>query len=238
MDTHVKEMFDEILTEYDDVVSKGPHDIRNCKLVKHDIRLNDERPIKRKQLPRSVKENEWIKGQIDKMLNNGIIELSTSPYTFNIVIVRKKDGAGEGMDRMCINYAPLNEVTEKDSGPIPIIKEYLALFHEVKWLTVFDLASVYWQILLTKRSQKYIAFLTAYRFYQFKVMPFGLVNAPATFQRLMNDVLRDYLRKFCLVYLDDIIIYSKSLKDHKRHVRKVLQAIRLAGLKLKPAKCK
>src|SRR6266498_2661766 len=69
-------------------------------------------------------------------------------------------------------------------------------------------------------------------------MPFGLVNAPATFQRLMNNVLRNYLRKFCLVYLDDIIIYSKSLKDHKRHVRKVLQAIRSADLKLKPAKCK
>src|SRR6266542_927830 len=159
------------------------------------------------------------------MLKNGVIEPSTSPYAFNIVIVRKKDGAGEGMDRMYINYALLNEVTEKDSGPIPIIKEYLSLFYGVKWLTVLDLASAYWQILLTKRSRKYIAFLTAYRLYQFKVMPFELVNAPATFQRLMNDVLRDYLRKFCLVYLDDIIIYSKSLKDHKRHVRKVLQAV-------------
>ena len=81
-------------------------------------------------------------------------------------------------------------------------------------------------------------FLIAYGLYQFKVMPFRLVNAPATFQRLMNDVLRDYLRKFCLVYLDDIIIYSKSLKDYKRHMRKVLQAIRSAGLKLKLAKCK
>ena len=69
-------------------------------------------------------------------------------------------------------------------------------------------------------------------------MPFGLVNALATFQRLMNDILRDYLRKFCLVYLDDIIIYSKTLKDHKRYVRKVLQAIRSVGLKLKLAKCK
>jgi len=208
-------MLDEILNEYDDVVSKGSHDIR----------LNDERPIKRKQSPRSVKENEWVKGQIDEMLKNEVIEPSTSPYAFNIVIVGKKDGAGEGMDRMCINYAPLNEVTEKDSRPIPIIKEYLALFHGVQWLTVLDLASAYWQILLIKRSQKYTAFLTAYGLYQFKVMPFGLANAPATFQRLMNDVLRDYLRKFCLVYLDDIIIYSKSLKDHKRHVKKVLQAI-------------
>ena len=136
-----------------------------------------------------MKENEWIKGQIDEMLKNGIIEPSTSPYAFNIVIVGKKDRAGEGMNRMCINYTSLNEVTEKDSGPIPIIKEYLSLFHGVKWLTVLDLASAYWQILLTKRSRKYIAFLTAYGLYQFKVMPFGLVIAPATFQRLMNDVL-------------------------------------------------
>src|SRR6266498_1994788 len=227
MDTHVKEMLDEILNEYDDVVSKGFYNIGNCKLVKHDIRLNDERPIKRKQSPRSAKENEWIKGQIDEMLKNGVIEPSTSSYAFNIVIVGKKDGAGEGINRMCINYAPLNEVTEKDSGPIPIIKEYLALFHGVKWLTVLDLASAYWQILLTKRSRKYTAFLTVYGLYQFRVMLFGLVNASAIFQRLMNDILRDYLRKFCLVYLDDIIIYSKSLKNHKRHVRKVLQAIRL-----------
>src|SRR6266508_2149803 len=131
MNTHVKEMLDEIINEYDDVVSKGSHDIGNCKLVKHDIRLNDERPIKRKQSPRLAKENEWIKGQIDKMLKNRVIEPSTSPYAFNIVIIGKKDGAGKGMNRMCINYASLNEVTEKDSGPILIIKEYLLLFHEV-----------------------------------------------------------------------------------------------------------
>ena len=143
MDIHVKEILDEILNEYDDVVSKGSHDIGNYKLVKHDIRLNDERPIKRRQSPRSAKENEWIKGQIDEMLKNGVIEPSTSPYTFNIIIVGKKDEAGEGMDRICINYASLNKVTEKDSGLIPIIKKYLSLFYGVKWLTVLDLASAY-----------------------------------------------------------------------------------------------
>src|SRR6266542_3189894 len=135
MDTHIKEMLDKILIEYDDIVFKRSHDIGNCKLVKHDIRLNDERPIKRKQSFRSAKENEWIKEQIDKMLKNEVVEPSTSSYAFNIVIVEKKDGAGEGMDRMYINYAPLNEVIKKNSGPIPIIKEYLALFHGVKWLT-------------------------------------------------------------------------------------------------------
>src|SRR6266542_6404920 len=149
------------------------------------------------------------------MLKNGVIEPLTSPYAFNIVIMEKKDGAGKGMDKMCINYASLNEIIKKDNRPIPIIKEYLSLFYGVKWLTVLDLASAYWQILLTKRSKKYTVFLITYRLYQFKVMPFELVNALATFQRLMNNVLRDYLRKFCLIYLDDIIIYSKSLKDHK-----------------------
>src|SRR6266498_2824048 len=99
------------------------------------------------------------------MLKNEVIKPLTSSYAFNIVIVEKKDGAGEGMDRIYINYASFNEITEKDSEPIPIIKEYLLLFHKVKWLTVLDLASAYWQILLIKRSQKYIAFLTAYGFY-------------------------------------------------------------------------
>ncbi len=99
------------------------------------------------------------------MLKNGVIEPLTSPYAFNIVIVEKKDGVGEGIDRMCINYTSLNKVTEKDSGSIPIIKEYLSLFHGVKWLIVLDLASAYWQILLSKRSRKYTAFLTVYRLY-------------------------------------------------------------------------
>ncbi len=150
MDTHVKEMLDKILNEYDDVVFKEFHDIRNCKLVKHDIRLNNERPIKCKQSPRLAKENEQIKGQIDEMLKNGVIKPLISPYVFNIIIVKKKDKADERMDRMCINYASLNEVTKKDSRLISIIKEYLSLFHEVKWLTVLDLASAYWQILLIK----------------------------------------------------------------------------------------
>jgi len=88
------------------------------------------------------------------MLKNGVIEPSTSPYAFNIIIVGKKDRAGEGIDRMYINYASLNEITEKDSGPIPIIKKYLSLFYGIQWLTILDLASAYWQILLTKRYQR------------------------------------------------------------------------------------
>ncbi len=100
------------------------------------------------------------------MLKNKVIESSTSPYTFNIVIVRKKNEVGKGINRMCINYAFLNEVIKKGSKPILIMRKYLSLFHKVKWLIVLDLALAYWQILLKKRSQKYIIFLIAYRFYQ------------------------------------------------------------------------
>ncbi len=143
MDTHVKKILNEILNEYDNVIFKGSHNIKNCKLVKYNIRLNNERFIKHKQSFRLAKENEWIKKQINEMLKNRVIELSTSPYTFNIVIVRKRDEAGEGMDRMCINYTPLNKIIKKNNGSIFIIKEYLSLFYRVKWLTVLDLTLVY-----------------------------------------------------------------------------------------------
>ncbi len=132
MNTHIKKMLDEILNEYNDIVFKGSHNIENCKLVKHDIRLNDKRPIKQKQLPCLTKKNKWIKEQIDEIFKNRIIKPSTNPYTFNIMIIKKKNEASKGMNRMCINYTPLNEVTKKNSDSISIIKEYLLFFHKVK----------------------------------------------------------------------------------------------------------
>jgi|SRR6266498_914501 len=101
------------------------------------------------------------------MLKNKVIKPSINSYTFNIVIVGKKDEVDEEIDRMCINFASLNEVIEKDSRLIPIIKKYLLFFHEVKWIIVLDLAFTYWQILLIKRSQKFITFLIAFELYQF-----------------------------------------------------------------------
>jgi len=113
----------------------------------------------------------------------------------------------------------------------------LSSFWGSKWFTVIDLASAYWQIQLRKKDRPKTAFLTRNGQYQFKVMPFGLNNAPATFQRLMNKVLRQYIGKFVQVYLDDVIIYSNNLTEHKRHIKAVLEKIREANLKLKPSKC-
>ncbi len=170
------------------------------------------------------------------MLQNRVIEESSSPYAFNVVVVGKKDRAGEGMDRLCINYAPLNKRTILDRYPLPNINEMLSSFWGSKWFTVIDLASTYWQIQLRKKDRPNTAFLTRNRQYQFKVMSFRLNNTPATFQRLMNKILRQYIGKFVQVYLDDIIIYSNNLDEHKKHIKVMLEKIREANLKLKPSK--
>src|SRR6266511_3649205 len=233
----IENIVKELLEEYDEVVSKGSHDIGNCTLVEHAIRLIDDRPTTCRNKVRTPMQHEWIAEQVEIMQKNRVIEPSRSPYSANVVIVGKKDGEGLGMDRMCINFSALNRKTLVDKYPIPNIKEYLTMFQGAKYFTIIDLASAYWQIKLRRQDREKTAFITAQGLYQFIVMPFGLNNAPATFQRLMNDVLREYLRKFCLVYLDDIIIYSKTLKEHKDHVRKVLQKLAEANLKLKPSKC-
>ncbi len=112
-DTYPEEV-QKILEEYDDIVSKGAHDIGNCTSVEHAIRLVSEVPVVGKMGYHTPKEHKWIDEQIEIMLKNGVIEESSSPYAFNVVVVGKKDGAGEGMDRLCINYAPLNKVTIPD----------------------------------------------------------------------------------------------------------------------------
>ncbi len=120
----------------------------------------DETPVVGKQGHRSPREHEWIEEQVQIMLQNGVIEESSSPYAFNIVVVGKKDGVGEGMDRLCINYALLNKRTISDRYPLPNINEMLSSFWGSKWFTVIDLASAYWQIQLRKKDRPKTAFLT------------------------------------------------------------------------------
>src|SRR6266496_2117886 len=235
--TEVEQALKVILEEYDDMVSRGAHDIGNCQTIEHAIKLMDETPVVGKQGHRSPREHEWIEEQVQIMLQNRVIEELSSPYTFNVVVVGKKDGAGEEMDRLCINYAPLNKRTIPDRYPLPNINEMLSSFWGLKWFTVIDLASAYWQIQLRKKDRPKTAFLTRNGQYQFKVMPFRLNNALVTFQRFMNKVLKQYIGKFVQVYLDNVIIYSNNLTEHKKHIKAVLEKIREANLKLKPSKC-
>ena len=168
------------------------------------------------------------------MEENGIIRRSFSPWASPVVIVGKKGGD----KRLCVDYRRLNAVTKVDAYPLPRIDDLLDSLGKSQWFTTLDLASGYWQVAMHPRDVEKTAFITPSGLYEFLVMPFGLNNAPGTFQRLMNWVLKDFIGIFVAVYLDDVIIYTKgALELHMDHIQQVFQAFREANLSIKLKKC-
>lgn len=163
-----------------------------------------------------------LKENINKLLAEGKIRPSTSPYGAPVLFVKKKDG---GL-RMCIDYRALNSQTIKNRYALPCIDELLDRLHGAIYFSKIDLTNGYYQIAIDERDRHKTAFRTRYGHYEFNVMPFGLTNAPATFQTLMNNIFRDMLDECVLVYLDDILIYSKTKEEHEEHLRKVLQRLK------------
>lgn len=202
-------------------------------IVKHQIDTGDARPIR--QPPRRIPLAKREEGTqlIEEMQKDGVIESSVSPWSSPVVLVKKKDGS----TRFCVDYRKLNDVTKKDSYPLPRIDDTLDTLSGSKWFSTLDLQSGYWQVELDEKDKEKSAFSTGDGLWQFTVMPFGLCNAPATFERLMEHVLRGLHWKTCLVYLDDIIVMGKDFDDHLRKLQEVFIRIGAAGLKLSPKKC-
>ena len=201
--------------------------------VDHSIDTGDHQPIHSVPFRTSPAEKQIIDTEVKKMLDAQIIQPSKSPWSSPVVLVEKKDGS----IRFCVDYRKLNLITTKDVYPLPRIDDSLASLQGKKWFSTLDFTAGYHQIPMNEHSRAKTAFITHGGLYEFKVMPFGLTSAPATFQRFMDVVLAGLKWNSVLVYLDDICVFSNSFEEHLSHVREVFHRVQQAGMKLKPSKC-
>src|SRR5437667_4652721 len=224
-----------LLNEYSDVLREElPDGLPPVRSIEHAIDTGDERPYNRNPFALSEQQLREQTKQMEDLLKKGLIQESSSPWGAPVLFVAKKT---PGEWRMCIDYRALNARTIRNTYPLPRIQECIDKLGNARRLSLLDLVSSYWQTRVAKKDVQKTAFNTRYGKYEFLVMPFGLTNAPVTFQTLMNQILRPYIYKFVLVYLDDILIYSNSDEEHLEHLRLVFEALREYKLYAKPSKC-
>ena len=221
------------LIEFQNVFAKGDDDLGKTGLVKHSIDTGNGKPIRQpiRRLPIHQRAEE--EKQVKEMLKKGVVERSNSPWSSPIVLVKKKDGS----TRCCVDYRMLNKITVKDAYPLPRTDDCFDALFGAKWFSTLDLCSGYWQVEMEPKDKEKTAFITRSGLYHFNVLPFGLCNAPATFERLMELVMSGLQWKVCLIYLDDIIVYGNSFDQQLERLKEVFQRLKKANLKLKVKKC-
>jgi hypothetical protein len=201
--------------------------------IQHRIDTGTSPPLKQRPYRVPPSTATAIEQEVESMLSNGIIRPSHSPWSSPVLLVNKKDGSL----RFCVDYRRLNKITTPDAFPMPIADDLFDRIGRASYFSSLDLASGYWQVPVDPADIPKTAFATTSGLYEFLVMPFGLCNAPQTFQRLMHQVLRG-CEPFSAVYLDDIIIFSRSFQEHLDHIKAILNRIREFGLSLKLSKCR
>ena len=224
----------ELLLKWEHLFAHSNLDLGKTALIKHKIQLTDRTPFKECYqciLPHMYND---MRAHIQEMLDIGAICKSHSHWASAVVLVQKKDG---GLN-FCIDLRKLNNWTVKDVYSLPWIDETLDSLQGSQWFSSLDLKSRYWQVKMDKENKPLMAFtIGLLGFYECERMPFGLTNAPATFQRLMETCLGDLNLNWCIIYLDDIVIFSKDAASHLERLKAVFWKLEEAGLKLKPSKC-
>ena len=208
------------LIRHSEIFAKDDRDFGRTDLVKHNINTGSKPPIRQPLRRTPVHLQDTVNEHIGDMLKRDVIEPSSSPWASGIVLAKKKDGT----TRFCIDYRKLNDATIKDAYPLPRIDDTLDHLAGSCMFSTLDLSSGYWQVEMEPEDRPKTAFITKRGLYQFKEMPFGLCNAPATFERLMETVLSGLQWEMCLVYLDDIIVLGKSFEDMMQNLETVFNS--------------
>lgn len=232
-DEHQRSLLKQLVEKNTGVFSQHPMDYGHTKTVQHEIPLVDSKPFR---LPyRKIPPSQWqdVRRLLTEMEAAGVIRPSKSPYASPVVIVMKKDGSL----RLCIDYRKLNSCSTRDAFPLPRIEEALEALGQAKYFSTLDLTSGYWQVEVMEHDRHKTAFSTPMGLFEANRMPFGLQNAPSTFQRLMTCCFGDLNFTHLLIYLDDLIIFSKTFDEHLERLQLVFDRLQQHGLKLKPSKC-
>jgi hypothetical protein len=222
-----------IVTEYQDTFVGPDGKVGTTNLVQHTIDTGEAKPIRQPVRRFGFADRDIEDTELEKLLAEGKIIPSRSPWASPIVLVKKKDGS----TRLCCDYRRLNDVTVKDAYPLPRIQDALASLSGSTWFSTMDCAQGYWQIGMAPEDRHKTAICTHKGLFEWTVMSFGLCNAPSTFERAIEAILGDIIWSKCLVYLDDIISLGATWEDQLGNLRAVLDRLRSAGLKLKPSKC-
>ena len=228
-----REQLIKLFIRYRSLFAMKMSELTLAKGVEHTITLTTETPVRRAPYRVSAKERTIIQDQINEMLSTGIIRPSHSSYSSPIVLVRKKDNTS----RFCIDFRELNAITVKDRFPLPIIPDLIHNLQGCKYISTLDMFSGYFQIAVAGEDRHKTAFISTAGLYEFNRLPFGLTNAPATYQRMINEVFKEYLYSSMMTYLDDVIIFSQTFDEHLKHLENAFKKIGEYNLRMKPSKC-
>eukprot|EP00833_Pecoramyces_ruminatium_P018235 jgi/Orpsp1_1/1192267/evm.model.d7180000091854.1 len=232
--TAIKNVVKNLFSSYADILAVKTDDLGNSKLFPHRINLlPGTRPIKQRAYRLSKTQADALKTELIKLINNKLIVPSSSPWSSPVVLVLKKNG----QVRMCVDYRVVNNYTKKDAYALPLIDDILYYVGNTAVLSTIDLFSGYHQIPMHPEDRDITCFTTMYGNFNFQVMPFGLCNAPATFQREMNRIFFDLIGDCVFVYIDDLVVYSPSMEQHIKDLEKVFYILHNNGLKINLEKC-
>src|SRR6218665_2696470 len=231
--SEAKETLRELLIKYEDVFSMTERDLGRTTVCKHNIDKETAKPVRQPLRRQPLQYKDAIDKQLDQMLESGVIEPTMSGWEANVVMAKKKVGTL----LFCIDYRQLNEQTKKDSYPLPRTDECLDALSGAQWFSTLDLTSGNHQVAMDPKLADKTAFVTRRGIYLWRVMPFGLCDATATFQRMMDIVLSGLNFEVCLVYLEYVIVFGQTWEQYLQRLESVFQRLRAAQLKLKHSKC-